>query len=94
MARISVRARGDRSRVSVSGCLEAADLRRLERACGPALERRDMALELRLTRVSAMDAAARAFIRRLVQRGAIVVGPGARRRPSVSLTCRNPLRES
>ena len=73
VARISVKSDDARSRVTVSGPLQARDLRRLERACGPALEKKQMALELRLRGVEQMDAAARAFLNRLVDRGASIV---------------------
>lgn len=73
MARISVKQVDGRSCVTVSGQLSAADLGRLERACGAALEHKELELELQLSQVSAMDAAARAFVQRLVDRGAILV---------------------
>ncbi len=85
MARISVKHVDGRSCVTVSGQLSAADLRRLERACGAALEHKRVELELQLSQVSSMDAAARAFVQRLVDRGAILVdscsGP-SRTRPA------------
>lgn len=73
MARISVKTIGAWSQVTVTGTLLARDLRRLERACGPALERKDVALELRIGGVSRMDRAARAFLDRLRDRGARLV---------------------
>lgn len=73
MARIAVTHAGSLPCVTVRGHLSAADLRRLERACGPALERKVIDIELCLTGVATMDAAARAFVQRLVDRGARLV---------------------
>jgi hypothetical protein len=56
--------------VTVHGRLAAADLRRLERACGPALEHREVQLELRLQDVSGMDEASQVFLDVLARRGA------------------------
>jgi hypothetical protein len=83
VARISVKTIDARSRVTVTGSLLARDLRRLERACGPALERRHVSLELRLGGVHRMDGAARAFLQRLLDRGArIVNSTPSRTRPA------------
>lgn len=49
----------------------AADLRRLERACGPTLEHREIPLEIRL-RGEVMDDVSRLFVTRLVRRGAVL----------------------
>lgn len=70
MARISAKRLADGYRVTIAGRLSAKDLRRLERACGPALERHDVALAINVSGVTGTDAAAEAFIGRLVQRGA------------------------
>ncbi len=72
VATISVRAGREKRLVTVHGRLEARDLRRLERACGPALEYREMPLELRLVDRGGMDETARVFLAELVKRGAVV----------------------
>ena len=61
--------------MSVSGPLRAADLRELERACGPALEQRDVALDVVAREVSAFDEASRLFLVGLTRRGASVTWP-------------------
>lgn len=71
VATISVRVGKEKRIVTVRGRLVAADLRRLERACGPALEHRELALELRLADRADMDDAARLFLGGLVRRGAV-----------------------
>jgi len=71
MASIRVSVHHGRRRVTVRGQLVAADLRRLESACGPALEYRELPLEIRL-RDTGMDEASRQFLDRLVKRGAIL----------------------
>ncbi|MGE0123747.1 MAG: hypothetical protein AB7U25_12480 [Vicinamibacterales bacterium] len=58
----------------VTGQLAAADLRRLEHLCGPALEQRHLPLELDLSGVSTMDEPARLFLDHLARRGAVVSG--------------------
>jgi hypothetical protein len=73
MARISVTHRGDGYRVKLQGKLAAADLHRLERVCGPALERPRAPLELDLTHVTMIDEVARAFVEQLQRRGATVL---------------------
>jgi hypothetical protein len=71
MARISA-AEGDGGLVvAVEGALGARDLRRLERACGPAIEQR-RSLRITLTPGGHMDAAARAYVEQLRARGALV----------------------
>jgi len=75
VARIRVRVHEGRLHVVVSGPLCAADLRDLERACGPALEQRDLALDVEATNVSAFDEAARLFLVGLTRRGASVTWP-------------------
>lgn len=73
MARITSKRLRDGYRVRIAGRLSATDLRRLERACGPALERHHLALAINVSAVTAMDGAADAFIGRLVARGARLV---------------------
>jgi len=70
MARISQNRLKDHYCVTVSGRLSASDLRRLERACGPALEQHMVALELDASAVTDFDAASESFLRRLAERGA------------------------
>jgi hypothetical protein len=72
MARIWLRRSREGYCVTVSGHLGAADLRRLERACGPALEQRHVALQLDLTAVTGSDPVSNAFVGRLAERGARV----------------------
>ena len=69
MARIAIRETHGTREVTVSGRLEGAEVRRLELACGPALERAKIGLHLRLVEVTALDSAARVLITRLVERG-------------------------
>ncbi len=75
MARIRARVQQGRLLVSVSGPLAAADLRHLERACGPALEQRDVALDVMARGVSTLDEASRLFLLGLTRRGANVTWP-------------------
>jgi len=70
MARMRLISAEGRYRVTVSGRLTGQDLGRLERLCGPALEHETPPLALRLTRVSTIDPSARAYLDRLVRRGA------------------------
>ncbi len=72
MAVITVRIRSGTRHVTVRGALIARDLRRLERACGPALEQKDIHLELHVHDKVASDDAARLFLDRLVKRGAVL----------------------
>ena len=76
MARITSKRLRDGYRVRIAGRLSATDLRRLERACGPALERHTVALAINVSAVTTMDAAADAFIGRLLERGARLVWGG------------------
>lgn len=73
MANISVRIHEGKRRVTVRGHLVAADLRRLERACGSALEHRELPLELRVRDISQMDEVCRLFLASLERRGAVVL---------------------
>lgn len=70
MARIWMRRSREGYCVTIAGFLGAPDLRRLERACGPALEQRDVALQLDLTGMTGSDPVSNAFVGRLVERGA------------------------
>ena len=72
VASIRVRVRNGRHRVTVRGQLQAEDLRRLERACGRALEHRTLPLELRVRDVVSMDESAQLFVDSLVRRGAVL----------------------
>jgi hypothetical protein len=56
----------------VRGLLAATDLRRLEQACGPALEHRELRLEVRLMDARIGDESTRLFLENLARRGAIV----------------------
>jgi hypothetical protein len=72
VARITVRSTHGRYCVTVSGQLRGRDLRRLEHACGPALERRDPPLTVTLASPDSVDEPARAYLERLITRGAVV----------------------
>jgi hypothetical protein len=72
MAKMKVTSTEGRYQVTVTGNLGGRDLGRLERACGPALEQQRLPLTLRLA-VAAIDQSARAYLDRLIQRGAIVL---------------------
>jgi len=67
-----VRGRGTH-RIAVRGPLRASDLRRLERACGPALESATVSVEIRLDPSVGVDEPARFFLDALRKRGAIIV---------------------
>jgi hypothetical protein len=73
MARISTVSRHGRYRIWIRGSLSVRDLRRLESACGPALEHERLPLEIRLARMTTVDDAARVFLRGLAARGAAVI---------------------
>jgi hypothetical protein len=72
VASIRVRVRGGKRRVTISGRLAAADLRRLERACGSALEHEEIPLEIRIRDAVAVDDVSRLFLNRLLKRGAVL----------------------
>jgi hypothetical protein len=72
VASIRVRVRGGKRRVTISGRLSAADLRRLERACGSALEHEEIPLEIRIRDAVAVDDVSRLFLSRLLKRGAVL----------------------
>ena len=73
MARISV-IRVERFQITLRGRLTAKDLRRLERACGSALEHKRAPLELNIEQVLSIDSAARGYLDRLRARGARIQG--------------------
>jgi hypothetical protein len=62
-----------RYRVTVAGALRSRDLRRLERACGSALEQALLPVTVRLTAGAPLDPGAKAYLGRLIQRGALVL---------------------
>jgi hypothetical protein len=70
--RISVEETPAGRTVTLRGRLAAADLKRLEHACGPQLERRQMKLEIVLHDGRVADAAVLAYLERLQSRGARV----------------------
>jgi hypothetical protein len=73
MARMRVRSAQGRYQVTVTGKLAGRDLRRLEHVCGSALEQPRPPLTVRLGAVVAIDDSAKAYIDRLIQRGALVL---------------------
>jgi hypothetical protein len=73
MARIRLKLMDGRYCVKLFGCVTARDLRRLERLCGPALERPVVPLTLRLAPSSSVDVVAQTYLERLVQRGAVLI---------------------
>ena len=72
VASIRVRVRGGKRRVTISGRLSAADLRRLEHACGSALEHEEIPLEIWIRDAVAVDDVSRLFLSRLLKRGAVL----------------------
>ena len=68
-----VRSSEGRYCVTVTGQLRGRDLRRLEHACGRALEQPRPPLTVRLAAVGAIDEPARAYLERLIHRGAVVL---------------------
>ena len=74
MAKISVVRAGGSYRITLKGRLTAGDLRRLERACGDALEHKLAPLELNVDQVLSIDNAARSYLERLRARGARIQG--------------------
>jgi hypothetical protein len=80
MARISVVRAGDISRVTLKGRLGAGDLKRLERACGAALQQKIVPLELDVQQVTSIDAAAETYLAKLGARGARIRRPQPRSR--------------
>jgi hypothetical protein len=80
MARIFVARARDISRITLKGRLRAADLSRLERACGSALHEKLLPLELDVQQVTSVDDAARAYLERLRARGARILSRTTLRR--------------
>jgi hypothetical protein len=72
MAHITVAANNTRRIVTIQGDLKAADLQRLERACGPALEQQRPELELVIRNGVIADSAAQAYVARLQARGVVL----------------------
>ena len=62
--------------MAVRGELRASDLRRLERACAPALEQFPVPLDIQVDTLRAVDEPARRFVVCLLHRGAALVGAG------------------
>jgi hypothetical protein len=77
MARIRARRDAERTHLTITGRLTAADMGRLEHACGLALTRHSVALTIDLRRVTALDRTADALLRRLGERGARITLPSA-----------------
>jgi hypothetical protein len=77
MARITVVRASPTYRVAIRGRISARDLARLEHACGPALEEKDIPVELRLDSATSIDDAAAAYVERLCARGARLDASGA-----------------
>jgi hypothetical protein len=75
MARISKVSKQGRYRVSIRGALSVRDLRRLERACGPALEHELPPLEIHVAQTTTLDDESRDFLKRLAARGAVILEP-------------------
>ena len=73
MARMRLTLIDGRYCVRVRGSMTGRDLRRLERLCGPALERPVVPLTLQLRGSSDVDVAAQAYLERLVRRGAVLI---------------------
>jgi translation initiation factor IF-2 len=74
MARISVVRHDGYHRITLKGRLTASDLRRLERACGSALEHKSAPLKINIERVLSIDTAAAEYLERLRKRGAHIRG--------------------
>jgi hypothetical protein len=72
MARIRVSQQHSTTRVVVAGRLGAADIRRLEHACAPALTSARADLIVDLTSVSDVDGVAAALLGRMANRSAII----------------------
>ncbi len=73
MARMKVKRVEGRYSITISGQLAARDLRRLEHACGSALEQRLPPLTVRVVSATGIDECARAYLDRLARRGAEVI---------------------
>jgi hypothetical protein len=70
MARISIARVGEIYRITLKGRVSAGDLKRLERACGAALQEKLVPLELDIRGATSIDDAAQAYLERLRARGA------------------------
>ena len=75
MARIRAHHRAERTQLTITGALTAADMGRLEHACAAALTRHPMVLDIDLRRVTAIDRTADAVLRHLHERGAQITLP-------------------
>ena len=73
MARMWVKSVKGRYSVTISGRLRGRDLRRLEHACGPALEQKVAPLTVRVVPGSDLDESAQEYLDRLAARGALLV---------------------
>jgi hypothetical protein len=74
VAKIAVARIGNTFRIRLRGRLTAGDLKRLERACGLALQQKLVPLELDIGNVTAVDDTAQAYLNRLLARGASIRG--------------------
>lgn len=74
MAQISIVRAGGIFCITLKGRLGARDLKRLERACGSALQEKLVPLELDIEQVTSVDDAADAYMERLLARGARIRG--------------------
>jgi hypothetical protein len=74
MARISIVRAGDISRITLKGRLGARDLRRLERACGSALQQKLVPLEIDIQQAISIDDSAEVYLEKLRVRGARIRG--------------------
>lgn len=72
MARLRLSIGEGRRVVRISGAFSSQDLRRLEQLCGPALEQRTAPVTLSVAHGSTIDDSARAYLDRLIARGAIL----------------------
>jgi hypothetical protein len=59
-------------RVSIAGRLTASDMGRLEHACARALVSNPLRLDIDVSRVTFLDATARAVLEQMTRRGAVV----------------------
>jgi hypothetical protein len=75
MARIRRSGRRDVLRLSVTGRLTAADMRRLEHACARALSDPAIGLEIDARQVTHLDPTARAVLHSMAKRGARIFQP-------------------
>jgi hypothetical protein len=73
MARVTLRSAHGHYWITISGRLTGRDLRRLERACGPALEQPVLPVTIRLADLETIDGPAQAFLNRLACRGAVLL---------------------